>query len=95
MNTSEDVIVESDSDEDSVHSPSPSSFQIISAHGEPPKPLHVVIPVDKDLMYAHCASKPIVRWSVPIMDYTVQKEDFDLLIIGESSSSRRCILLSS
>lgn len=88
-------MVESDSDEDSVHSPSLSSFQITSTFGEPPQPLRVVIPVDKDPMYAPCASEPLCRWSVPVMEQFVQKEDFDLIIIGESSSSKRCLPLPS
>ena len=57
----EDYIIESDSNEDSVHFPSLSSFQITTTHGEAPEPLRVVIPVDKDPMYTPCAAGPMVR----------------------------------
>ena len=92
---SEDYTLESASNEYSVDSPPPSSSQITTTDGVTLEPLRVVIPVDKDPLYAPCAAEPLVRWSVPFVDYRVQKEDFDCIIIGESSSSRRCIPLPS
>ena len=58
---SEDVIVESDSDEDSINSPPSSSSQITTIDGVALEPLRVVIPVDKDPIYAPYAAEPMVR----------------------------------
>ena len=94
---SEDVVVESEfeTNEDAVHSPSPSSFQIILSHGEHPQPLRVVLPIDKDPIYPSCLSEPTVRWSILVMEKAKNKEDIDVMILGESSStSRRCVPLS-
>ena len=52
-----------------------------------PQPLQVVLPLDKDPIYAPCASKPVVRWSVSEMDKAEDYEVGDLMLLSESSSS--------